>query len=155
VQQIAVLRYHTGKIMKHVAGKLLLIAIIFFAACKKDNVSTQLKHDITGSWELSKAYVTINIPGSVIDYVPGNGNIIAFGSEGQLSQTTVNADTTYTTTGKYNVQKEDNCGINLIIKEDSSGETDTRHISVHNDTLTLGYGSCIADAPTYVYLRKK
>ena len=140
--------------MKHITGRLLLIAILFFAACKKDNVTMQLQQDIVGSWELSKAYVLINVPGGVIDYAPGNGNTITFGNDGHLSQTVVNADTTYTITGKYTLKKEDNCGINLIIK-DNSGETITNQISVHLDTLNMGFGNCIADAPSYVYLRRK
>jgi hypothetical protein len=140
--------------MEQIVGRSLLIAILFFAACKKDNVATQLQHDIAGSWELSKAYVTTNVTGGVIDYPPGNGNIITFGSDGNVSQTIVNTDTTFTITGKYNVQKEDNCGINLIIKEDRSGETEKLQITVNPDTLIMGSGNCIADAPGYVYLRK-
>ena len=140
--------------MKQIRSILLLTALVSIAACKKDTVNSQLQHDLAGTWELSKAYVYMNVNGGVIDYAPGNGNVIVFSNSGQLSETAVNDDTTYTVTRTYSLQKKDNCGINLLIQEGSITEPNKYHIAVHSDSLIMSAGSCIADAGSYIYLRQ-
>lgn len=141
--------------MKQVAGKLLLTGLIYIAACTKETSNTQLQKDVAGTWELSKAYVYTNVEGGVIAYAPGNGNTILFSNGAQFTKTVVNDDTTYTIKGKCTFREEDNCGINLSVKTDNSTDTYDYHITVHQDSLIMSSGSCIADAPSYIYLRKQ
>jgi hypothetical protein len=141
--------------MKHAAG-ILIMVLLFIAGCKKDTATTtQLQHDLTGSWELSKAYVYTDVPGGVLSYQPGNGNTLLFGNNRQFTETVVSSDTSYTVNGTYLLQKEDNCGINLLSKRNNSNTTDNYHIAVHQDSLFVNSGNCIADAPVYIYLRKQ
>ena len=116
--------------------------------CNK-NISAGLRKELSDEWELSKIYF---FRGS-IDYAPGNGNLLQFGTDGRYKRTVNNIDTSYAIESTYRLQQTDACGINLVL-DITSNSSERWNESVSNDTLYLKTNSCMsADGGNCLYVR--
>ena len=135
-------------------GLLFLLFISILISCKKDNEITDLKNEISGTWELEKDLCGV-CTNSVINYPPGNKNLIVLSSDGSFERK--NQDT-LVFKGNYSIQRNKECNqtsgdMALIIKE---GSTPTpRFIQITADKLTLSTPYCYQDGVISTYRRIK
>ena len=133
-------------------NKLAFVIVLFLTitfSCKKTVVSIR-KSDLEGSWALKR--ISGGFAG--IDSVVTEDNTITFGSNGNY---TGSRDNVIIATGNYNLAKANDpydygseTLLNIVF---NNGDKITYGITLHNDSLSLGYGCC--DQFGYLYVRKK
>jgi hypothetical protein len=133
---------------------LLFVAFIaVFCSCKKENELGDLKNEIAGTWELEKIVCGLcTFP--VIDFPPGNGNIIILSPDGSYER---KKQDTLLVRGTYSVLKSKECSPAgdraLIINEGSN--TTLMFIKISTDKLEVNTPYCYTDYNATTYRRIK
>jgi hypothetical protein len=127
---------------------LSLILLVFLAVSCDEN---GLNDRIVGKWEIEES-VCFGCPTPFTNHPQGNGNIMAFKSNGAYERRESNI---VVFKGKYSLKKDEDCDESNDTVLKTSEDQGVRVITIESGKLKLSTPSCYADGGIATYRKVK